>query len=277
MAKSFSVKSASPHSGKSDRSVPGQVNLWDEVFVLLKTLQADWSNLATLKWLPLGMSAAGLLLLWRLNGLLLLTLFCGAVMGRLTYGLVKERQYPGWQSILAWLQKGKTPLGISIGVGVLTLVLAYSAIAVWQDLQSPWLALMLLTQEVGLMMVLGLVLWSVVSRSKAEPSLNFDRCVAGILHRDELRRLMAVRQLAQMQERNLLNQPQQSMAVEYLQLLFQRETSTVVSHAIQESLSILASYPQLGDRSSVSDRVLMQYPKMKEVKVNPQQVKQTVS
>jgi hypothetical protein len=136
---------------------------------------------------------------------------------------------------------------------------------------------MLLTQEVGLMMVLGLVLWSVVSRPKAEPSLNFDRCVAGLLHRDELRRLMAVRQLAQMQDKNALSQQQQSMAVEYLQLLAERETSPIIGRAIQESLSSLAPYPQLSDRSSASDRVLMQYPKVKESQVNAVRIKQTVS
>jgi hypothetical protein len=277
VAKSFSVKSASPHSGKPSRAVLNQVNPWDEAVVLLKTLQTDWSNLAAIKWLPLGMSTIGILLLWRLNGLLLLTLLCGAAMGSLTYGMVKERQYPRWRSILAGLQKGKTPLGMSVGVGVLTLTLSYSAIAVWQDLQSPWLALMLLTQEVGLMMVLGLVLWSVVSRPKAEPSLNFDRCVAGLLHRDELRRLMAVRQLAQMQDKNALSQQQQSMAVEYLQLLAERETSPIIGRAIQESLSSLAPYPQLSDRSSASDRVLMQYPKVKESQVNAVRIKQTVS
>lgn len=277
MAKSFSVKSIFSHSGKLHRSGLGRVNVWDEVSVVLKTLQTDGSILAANKWLPLGMSAAGILLLWRLNGVLLLTLLCGAAMGSFTYGLVKERQSPRWRSLLALMQKGKTPLGISVGVGILSLVLSYGAIAVWQDLQSPWLAMMLLTQEVGLLMVLGLVLWSVISKPKTvEPSLNFDRCVAGLLHRDELRRLMAVRQLAQMQESHTLSQPQQSMAVEYLQMLAAREGSAVVNRAVQDSLSVLTPYPQLSDRSSVSDRVLAEYPRVKE-SIQTMTVKEVVS
>jgi hypothetical protein len=258
VTKSFSVKSAPPHLERNNRAGSGQVALWDEASAFMKVLRTDWSEMAALKWLPLGMGAVGTLLLWRLNGMLLLTLMCAGATGGVIYALLQDRKHPFREKLLKWVQKGQTPLGISVGVGVLTLVLSYSAIAVWQDLDSPWLALMLLTQEVGLLLVLGLVLWSVVFRPQQNPSVSFDRCVAGLLHRDGLRRLMAVRQLADLKRQGQLTQQQQSMTVEYLHLLSRRESDLIVVQGIQETLQLLDSYPQLGERSSASDRVLHQ-------------------
>jgi hypothetical protein len=72
-----------------------------------------------------------------------------------------------------------------------------------------------------------------------------------------LRRLVAVRQLAALATRKELNAGEQAIAAEYLLLLSRKENDPVVSGAIQESLSVLLpERPQLGDRSSVTDRVM---------------------
>jgi hypothetical protein len=94
------------------------------------------------------------------------------------------------------------------------------------------------------------------------PVHSFERCVAGMLHRDELRRLMAVRQLMDLAVRDELSSKERSHAVDYLQLLARKETEPLVNQAIQESLAILAPksslQPQLSAQSSISVRRLQQ-------------------
>jgi hypothetical protein len=146
---------------------------------------------------------------------------------------------------------------LSVGAGFGMLLLSYSALAVWRDLGSPWLAILLFTQEFGIFGALGLAVWLMLTRQN-KPIHSFERCVAGLLHRDELRRLMAVRQLATLMTEGQLSAKERSHALDYLHLLAQKESSPVVGKAIQEGLGYPAP-PQrmmLGDRSSVSDRVI---------------------
>ncbi len=204
---------------------------------------------------PPAVAILGGVALWQWNASLLLAILGGSGGSILLYNATQRRF--GFPKLERWLKSSNAPLALSLGGGIGIVALSYSALAVWRDLNSPWLAMMLLTQAVGIFGVLGLAVWLLLSR-QSKPLHSFDRCVAGLLHRDELRRLIAVRQLAKLMTQGQLSSMERSHAADYLSLLDQKERSPIVRRAIQESLGSLmpSQRKQLGDRSLVTDRVI---------------------
>jgi hypothetical protein len=201
------------------------------------------------------------LTLWRWNGVLTLALLLSGGGSFVLHRVLRQKKQIPWHTVRQWVNSPQAPLTLSVGAGVALLVVSYSALAIGQDLHSPWLALLLLTQEMGIALVVGLAFWLMLSR-QSNPAQPFERCVAGMLHRDELRRLMAVRQLTDLAVRDELSPKERSHALDYLQLLARKETEPLVNQAIQEGLAILAPknspQPQLSAQSAISARRLQQ-------------------
>jgi hypothetical protein len=209
------------------------------------------------KALPVLAAMLGTLAFWQWNAALLLALLMGAGGSFALFQVLQHKKQP-WPMIQQWLNYSYAPLVLSAGSGFALLIATYGALSVWQDFHRPWLAMLLATQEIGIFGVLGLAVWLLLSRTRTSaPVYSFDRCVAGLLHRDELRRLVAVRQFATLAARKELSSKEQAIAAEYLSMLSRKENDLVISRAIQESLAILVpAQPQLSDCSSVAGRVM---------------------
>jgi hypothetical protein len=210
------------------------------------------------KALPVLGALLGTIAFWQWNAALLLALLLGTGSSFALFQVLQQKKQP-WPMAQQWLNHSQAPLALSVGSGLVLLIMTYGALSIWQDFHSPWLAMLLLTQEMGIFGVLGLAAWLLLSRQTriSAPIYSFDRCVAGLLHRDDLRRLVAVRQFATLAIRKELNAEEQAIATEYLFLLSRKENDPLISRAIQESLAVLApARHQLSDRSSVTDRVM---------------------
>lgn len=249
------VKTPLRHWLEGDLLLLAKASVWAEVLAALvkRSISSSREPLYP-SLIPLGVALLGAIALWHWNGALLLAILIGGCSTALFYGATQRRS---WYSLEQWLQSPHAPLYLSVGTGLGMLALSYGALAVWQDLDSPWLAAMLLIQEVGIFAALGLASWLMLSRHR-RPLHTFERCVAGLLHRDELRRLMAVRQLATLVTQDQLSLKERSHASDYLHLLSRKENSPLVLNAIQDSLILLIppQRKQLGDRSSATDRVI---------------------
>jgi hypothetical protein len=239
---------------EGDLLLLAKASVWREILVTLAQQwgRGDRRSLSSIVVPPTAAIVGGVVL-WQWNASLLLAILGGGSSSFLLYRLT-QRQF----SIIKleqWLKSPNAPITLSLGGGVGILVVSYSALAAWQDLHSPWLAMMLLTQEIGIFGLLGLAVWLVLTR-QSKPLHSFERCVAGLLHRDELRRLMAVRQLATLMAKGQLSSIERSHASDYLSLLAQKEHSPIVRRAIQDSLGTLMPSPrkQLGDRTTLSAR-----------------------
>ena len=231
-----------------------KASVWREVFAtwMQQAANGDRHSLYGSVVPPL-LTLLGAIAFWHWNAPLLVAILMGCVSSFLLYRMT-QRPF-SWRKIKQWLQSPNAPIVLSVGAGFGMLVLSYSALAVWQDLGSPWLAMMLFTQEAGIFGALGLAAWLMLTR-QSKPIYSFERCVAGLLHRDELRRLMAVRQLATLMTEGQLSTRERSHALDYLRLLAQKESSPIVCKAIQESLGCMMP-PQrmmLGDRTTLSAR-----------------------
>jgi hypothetical protein len=260
-----SVNNTSPQNNRANN----RFSNWLEGDLLILSKPSFWleslteigqpSRLAqgSIKALPVLGALLGTIAFWQWNAALMVALMMGASGSFALFQLLQQKKQP-WQTLQQWLSHPQAPLALSVGSGLALLITTYGALAVWQDFHSPGLVMLLLTQEFGIFLVLGLAVWLLLSRQATSiPSYSFDRCVAGLLQRDELRQLVAVRQLAMLATQKALTAEQQAIAAEYLLLLSRKENDPIVSNAIQDSLRALTpARPQLGDRSSVTDRVI---------------------
>jgi hypothetical protein len=269
-----SVNNTSPQSNRASN----RFSNWLEGDLLILSKPSFWleslieigqpSRLAqgAVKALPVLGALLGTIAFWQWNAALMVALLMGTGGSFALFQLLQQKKQP-WQTLQQWLSHPQAPLAMSVGSGLALLITTYAALAVWQDFQSPGLAMLLLTQAFGIFLVLGLAVWILLSRqtSAPTPGYSFDRCVAGLLQRDELRQLVAVRQLAMLATQKVLTAEQQAIAAEYLLLLSRKENDPIVSNAIQDSLKVLVpARPQLGDRSSVTDRVIQHSVQRKE-------------
>lgn len=175
-----------------------------------------------------------LLLLGVWNGAFLAALLLACGSSTLLYFVLQHRMRLPERSLQRWLQSPQAPLQLAIASGLAVLFSTYATFGVGQDLNSPNLALLLLIQDAGMLIAFGLAVRLMLRQGM--PAQAFDRCVAGLLHRDELRRLMAVRQLSDLSRAGKLSETEQLQAAEYLTLLARKETDPLVRRAITESL-----------------------------------------
>lgn len=236
-----------------------------EAYLLMLSKPSLWLEMLTemsqpakltpivMKMLPVVAALIGAIAFWQWNAALMVALLTSTGMSMGLYRLLQQPHQP-WQTLQQWIRHPKAPLVLTVGSGFALLLLTYGALSVWQAFNSPWLAALLLTQELGILAVLGLAIALMLSKQSVSPQLSsphsassppanlysFDRCVAGLLQRDDLRRLVAVRQLAILATRQELNEQEQAIASDYLLLLSRKEKDPVVRRAIQESLAVLA-------------------------------------
>jgi hypothetical protein len=270
VAKILSAKPSASNIGTQNTNANHRFSNWLEGDLLILSKPSFWleslteisqpSRLAqrSVKALPVLGVLLGTIAFWQWNAALMVALLMGTGGSFALFQVLQQKKQP-WQTLQQWLSHPQATLAISVGSGLALLITTYGALAVWQDFHSPGLAMLLLTQEFGIFLVLGLAVWVSLSRqtSASIPNYSFDRCVAGLLQRDELRQLVAVRQLAMLATQKALTAEQQAIAAEYLVLMSRKENDPIVSNAIQDSLRALApTRPQLGDRSSVTDRVI---------------------
>jgi hypothetical protein len=200
---------------------------------------------AVLKGLPALVVGSGAVALWQWNAALGLSVLVGVSS---TVALLQTSQRFQSTQLRQWLNHAYRPLFFSLGGGAVLLALTYATVSVWQEFHSPWLALLLLTQALGILVLAGLVLWLVTQQGDA-PVYSFDRCVAGLLHRDELQRLVAVRKIAALAVQQRLSSGEQKIVAEYLQILLRRQDNPVLQGAIHESLVALKIPTQLSAHS----------------------------
>jgi hypothetical protein len=230
-----------------------KASVWTEAGATLvhKSINGDRKSLSGI--LAPVLTLVGVIALGRWNGALILALLAGGGSSLLFYRATQRRF--SQRKLEQWLQSSQAPMALSLGAGVGVLGLSYCALTVWQDLKSPGLAMLLLTQEMAIFSALALAVWLILTRQN-QPLHTFERCVAGLLHRDELRRLMAVRQLTTLAQTGRLSVKERSQAWDYLHLLAQREKSLLVCQAIQDGLVLLMppGRKQLGTSTTISAR-----------------------
>ena len=217
----------------------GKGSFWTELLTEIEPSKVV--DGAILKGLPALVVGSGTVALWQWNAALGLSVLVGLSS---SVALLQISQRVRAAQLRQWLNVAHSPLAFSLGGGAALLALTYATVSVWQEFHSPWLAVLLLTQTLGILALVGLIL-SLAARQGGAPSYSFDRCVAGLLQRDELQRLVAVRQVASLAAQQRLSSSEQKIVAEYLQVLLRRQDDPILQGAIHESLVALKIPAQL--------------------------------
>lgn len=196
-------------------------------------------------------AAAGLLALLIWNWQLVLALAAGLLVLLLVYlGQTGYWKLPAidWQRF--W-NRSNRPLTLALLSGGLTALGLYSTIAIWRESGGSWLASGLILQGLGTLAILLLLGWQATIQQRAGQTQEHgrvDRLMADLTDSDPVKRLLAVRRLAQWTSSAAVDSPDTlppAHLVECFRLMLNRETEPAVCSALLDSLQLLGRSPQL--------------------------------
>lgn len=196
-------------------------------------------------------ATAGLLALLLWNWQLVLALAAGLLVLLLVYlGQTGYWKLPAidWQRL--W-NRSNRPLTLALLSGGLTALGLYSTIAIWRESGGSWLAGGLILQGLGTVAILLLLGWQATLQQRAGQTQEHgrvDRLMADLTDSDPVKRLLAVRRLAQWTSSATADSPDTlppAHLVECFRLMLNRETEPAVCSALLDSLQLLGRSAQL--------------------------------
>ncbi len=189
------------------------------------------------RWIVIGAGAA-LLISW--NGRLIIATGAGLGTMWLAYSL---REW-GWRAAITDLVNALEGIDRHITLSILAGAGAtfgtYTALSIWLEAQSHWLATAMILQGAMTMGALGVLLWQRFQPSPSQSGLL--QYISNLTHDDPLKRLIAARQINQ-----LLSQhpAQQHDIAEFYQVLLNREPDQLVREAVMDGLQQIMTKPSM--------------------------------
>jgi hypothetical protein len=181
----------------------------------------------------------GLLLLFAWNWQLMLATIAGIASMWLVYYL----QGSNWQSYRKKLQQFwdscDRRLTVAIASGGLATLATYTAAAIWEDTENPWLTFGSIVQALATIATLLLVLWQLWGGRKSENTDRFDTLLTDLASGDRLKCLIAIRKSIRLVDREHLSCSQRSELVDYFRILLSSEDSPTMKAAILDGLAVL--------------------------------------
>jgi hypothetical protein len=199
----------------------------------------------------IGAGGAIALLSW--NWRLCLATGSGIGIMFLVYKIQNSGQIP-WPRIYRQLQSLNRPFVIALASGGIATLSTYMTAVIWRDSASPWLATGAILQGLGTLAVLVLLVWLILNRQIQADQSHFQHVVSDLTAEDELKRLIAVRQLTYLCKTNRLSPAKQRMVGEYLRLLLKHESESVVHDAALDGLQLLSQRIPLHPASNLPTR-----------------------
>lgn len=190
-----------------------------------------WGN-----WV-LGLMVGIAMLVWQWQLLLATGVGVGAMA--LIY-LLQTTDWPvkilrGWQ----WLSRSHQQLTLAVGGGSLAAVGTYMAASLWVESDRPAMALTMILQGLGTLTTLGLLSWQLLNRTPLASETQFNQWLRDLTDTDDLKRLIAVRQLTHWATTTPVDRSQSQAIQDYFHRLLGRETDPTLRNAILEGLQAL--------------------------------------
>lgn len=185
----------------------------------------------------LSMTIAIALLLW--NWPLVLATTIGILVMLLIYAV------PAWDWQTPWLRLCKLwqsidqRLVLAVLGGTVTTFGIYLMVAIGSAVTSSWLALGFLLEGLGILAILGILIWQGMQQQTHRQAAHLDRLLDSLTDDNALRRLVAVRQMTQWVTARQIAEADRSHFTDYLRLLLHRESEPVVRDAALEGLQAL--------------------------------------
>lgn len=194
------------------------------------------------KWRKMGLWLVGstsltIMVAW--NWKLVLATSTGISLMVLVYQIQEKNLVSHWLYWREFLRGFPGKLTIAVGSGGLSAIGTYIAASIWANAENRWLATGAIVQGMGTLLILGLLVWQIFELRKNGDENQFNRWVSELTNTDSLQRLIAVRNLLNLLNKQVLNHQQQQQLRDYFQLMLSKETEPLVSQLILEGLKLL--------------------------------------
>ncbi|MEA5534295.1 hypothetical protein [Crocosphaera sp. XPORK-15E] len=192
------------------------------------------------RWL-LGSTGATLMLAW--NGKLVLATTTGLGLMVLVYQMQGWNWQRRWHYGREFLKSSQGKLAVAVGSGVLAVMGSYIAISLWVEAENHWLATGLILQGLGTLSTLGLLAWQIFHVQIKTQENQYYQWISALTDADTLKRLIAVRNLGNMLEKQQLSPSHTQQLWEYFRLMLTTEKETVVRQAVLQCCQLLDHSP----------------------------------
>lgn len=167
-----------------------------------------------------------------------LAIATGAGMGGtiLFFVLPANQWHLYWQKYRRFLQGSQGKMTLAAGAGGMTALSTYVLASAWADSENRWLAIASIVQALGTAAVLGLMLWRMADDRDSQGDAQLTRWLGDLTATDDLKRLIAIRQLARLVDRQQLSAERCQELVEYFCAMLVCENHPPARQALLEAL-----------------------------------------
>ena len=214
---------------------------WEQALVsILSQAQAkDWDILAlspkqVSKIITRLLLLLGIILLWWWNWKLLLATSVGIMLMLVVYTFKKQhwqRFYRRWQGLFTGYNRR---LALAVGSGSMGAFVTYMTASIWADSENRWLATGSILQGLGTLITLFLLGWHLNRDRRGET--KFEKVLLELTTVDPLKRLIAIRQLTRLAQKNRLSREQNLHLAECFHLMLSQPQEDPIREALLDSL-----------------------------------------
>ncbi|UKO95864.1 armadillo-type fold-containing protein [Nostoc sp. UHCC 0870] len=177
------------------------------------------------------------MLLW--NWKLLLALVVGISVMLVVYSMQKWDLQAHWGEIKKFFNSPNRQLVLAVSSGGIATLSTYMAAAIWADSSSPWIAAGAIVQGLGTLLTLILLVWQIVNFYSHRQEDSFERLLLDLTEQDPIKRLITIRRLTKIVNRQQIDLALQQDVLRCLYLLLSREEETAIREAAFESIQTL--------------------------------------
>ncbi|MEM8778478.1 MAG: hypothetical protein AAGF26_06325 [Cyanobacteria bacterium P01_G01_bin.49] len=176
------------------------------------------------------------------NWKLVLATITGISLMRLAYRIQGWNWQRRWYYLCEFLKGSQGKLAIAVGSGSFATIVSYIAISIWSDAENRWLAIGFILQGLGTLLTLSLLGWQIFHLQGKKQETQYHQWISDLTDANTLKRLIAVRSLCELLEKQQLNLSQRQQLWEYFRLMLTEEQETVVRQAALQSCQILRNF-----------------------------------
>ena len=192
------------------------------------------------KWLAASIILT-LLIAW--NWQLVLATAIGIGSMTLAYWLLVGNWQIHWNHCQRFFQSYQGKFSLAVGSGVFAAINTYIATTIYSEAENRWLAVGNIFQGLTSLLTFLLLAWFFVSRGNRHSESEFERLLTGLTSENDLKRLMAVRQLTHFAQRHQFSVNYQEQLNEYFRVMLVRETEPSIQEALLDSLQRFGAIP----------------------------------
>ena len=182
----------------------------------------------------------GLIFIWIWNWKLLLATLAGIGFMILVYYLQNHNWLTYWQRWQRFFSHSNRQLIIAVSSGSVTALGIYIAACIWTESENPWLATGIVVQTLASLITLTLLAWHFLGSNRLrQDETEYNRLLTDLTHQDNLRKIIAIRQLTRLVKNSNLPQEYNTQLVEYYCLMLAQVRERALKEALLDSLESL--------------------------------------